>query len=307
MNLEHELPANSLINGVYYTATVRVTGSDGKVSSYSEPIIFRCLADPTWRFIDFAPNIIVKNSTYAVSLEYSQGQGDLLNAYHIKLYDISLNEVFVSDKIYNTSVLSHTLFGLVDKAQYYIKAAGESVGGLTFETDLIPFSVAYTTPFSTSLVGLENVPFGGCVVVTSNITSVSSSTSIPSPAFINDAEVDLTNNRWVMFDHGQAVNGDFSVLIRCKKLKTLTPFFELIGKDGDIIRLSYIEKRIYQTVDDIKTYKDVGFIKAESFGGKDILVETKYFNLLTASQYIKISLSRINYNILLEVDGVIWQ
>ena len=50
MQLKHTLPANTLVNGVSYTAKVIVIDIDGTESELSDPILFSCFTTPTFTF-----------------------------------------------------------------------------------------------------------------------------------------------------------------------------------------------------------------------------------------------------------------
>lgn len=291
--LEHTVPSNTLTNGVTYTAQIKAIDIGGTSSSYSSPILFRCLSTPTWYFKDFLSNTVIKNSYFNIDLLYQQAQGELLNSYQISLCDITQNEVFNTGKIYDSS-LTYRLTGLVDGQQYYIKAYGDTVNGMLFTTELIPFSVSYSSPFSTSLVSLTNLPYSGCIRIDSNIATVNATQSNDNLIYIDGTKLSLINGEWVNFDYGIKINSNFTLQLKCQNLIPFKPFFTLYGIN-DKIELTYIEKRIYKTTDGSKTYSDVAYIKVNSRSGLiSQTICTENFDVLTASKIVDITLRRVD-------------
>ena len=112
MRLEHQLLANTLQNGNWYSATISSIDIDNNVSESSEPMVFYCLSTPILDFTNIESNTIIKNSSYRVTMSYYQAENDPLESYEISLYDSSKNLVQTSGVVYSSVNLSYTLTDL---------------------------------------------------------------------------------------------------------------------------------------------------------------------------------------------------
>ena len=61
---EHILPANTLTNGVYYSAYIVTYNANGTASAQSNSIQFYCYSTPSFAFSNLPINNIITNSSY---------------------------------------------------------------------------------------------------------------------------------------------------------------------------------------------------------------------------------------------------
>ena len=193
MRLEHNIPANTLTNGVWYNAKIISIDMDNNQSFESDPMVFLCLSTPTLSFTNIPNNAILKNSSYKVSMSYSQAENELLESYTIDLYDRSKNLIQTSGVVYSSNNLVYTLTNLENNKEYYLKGTCYTVNGMSGETDYIPISVNYERPDYYSILTLENIKNNGSIKLQSNIRAVECSMN-GTPIYINGEYIDLRNN-----------------------------------------------------------------------------------------------------------------
>lgn len=182
---EITVPANTLTNGVQYKVSVAVITSEG-TSTTSEPMLFYCYTTPTFEFSNVENEQIIQNDTYEFELSYNQTEGEELEEYYVTLYASDQTAIYTSDVSYNTESLSVTISGLENNTQYYIKAFGQTLTGMSIETQSIHITVRYLQPAIYNLVELTNNFHGGYITIKSNITS------LRGRVYKNGEEIDAT-------------------------------------------------------------------------------------------------------------------
>ena len=209
MRLEHHIPANTLINGKWYNVKIISIDIDNNKSVESDSMVFLCLSTPILSFTNIPDNAVLKNSTYRVTMSYSQVENELLESYTIDLYDRSKNLIQTSGVVYSANNLNYTLTNLEDDKEYYLKGTCYTVNGMSGETDYIPISVNYEQPDYYSILTLENIKNSGCIKLQSNIRVVECSVN-GTPLYINDEYIDLTNNI-LSVDKDYALDSDYII------------------------------------------------------------------------------------------------
>ena len=150
--LEHTLPANTLLNGLYYQATVIAYDAGGAASSASTPIQFYCFSEPTFAFVNLTSGDNITTATYSFVAQYEQIENELLNQYSFTLYDSNDRQLSTSGVRYvgSTSLpptlVVWTVNGLDDNTDYKIVVNGMTVYGTQITTGVVPFSVRYDSP-----------------------------------------------------------------------------------------------------------------------------------------------------------------
>jgi hypothetical protein len=210
--LQHDLPANTLTNGIIYNACLSVIDGNNVETTLSDAILFYCFTTPTFAFTNVILNQVIENSTYTVILKYSQVENELLNEYQIILYDQTMSQVFTSGVKYETINLQAVLINLEDNHQYFIQATGKTLNGMFVNTGVIPISVDYLSPITFSTISLENQSSEGNIKISANMYSILGKSN-PDPAtFINNESVDLkANGSWVKFDDNFLINKNFTL------------------------------------------------------------------------------------------------
>lgn len=150
--LEHALPANTLLNGLYYQATVIAYDSTGAASASSAAIQFYCFSAPTFAFANLTSGDSITTSTYSFIAQYEQLENELLNQYSFILYDSTDKQLSTSGVQYvgSTSLpptlVVWTVNGLDDNTDYKIVVNGVTVYGTQITTGVVSFSVRYDAP-----------------------------------------------------------------------------------------------------------------------------------------------------------------
>lgn len=150
--LEHVLPADTLLNGLYYQATVVTYDASGAASAESAPIQFYCFSSPTFTFPNLSSGDNITTSTYSFVAQYEQVENELLNQYSFVLYDGEDKQLTTSGVQYvgSTSLpptlVVWTVSGLEDGKDYKIIANGITAYGTQVTTGFVSFSVRYDSP-----------------------------------------------------------------------------------------------------------------------------------------------------------------
>ena len=75
----HTVPANTLTDGVDYSAYLITYDANGNASPQSNSIQFFCYSTPSFQFTNLPIGNIITNSSFAFEVTYNQAQGELLN------------------------------------------------------------------------------------------------------------------------------------------------------------------------------------------------------------------------------------
>ena len=150
--LEHVLPADTLLNGSYYQATVVTYDASGSGSAESAPIQFYCFSSPTFTFPNLSSGDNITTSTYSFVAQYEQVENELLNQYSFVLYDGEDKQLTTSGVQYVGStalpptLVVWTVSGLEDGKDYKIIVNGITAYGTQVTTGFVSFSVKYDSP-----------------------------------------------------------------------------------------------------------------------------------------------------------------
>lgn len=215
---EHILPANTLTNGVYYSAYVVTYNANGTASAQSNSIQFYCYSTPSFTFSNLPINNTITNSSYNFQVTYNQAEGELLNSYVFTLYDAQRIQIATSGVQYVGSttapptIISYQFTGFIDKTSYYIRAIGQTAQGAQVDTGLIAISIIYTVPSLFSIIELSNNCSGGYVLVKSNLIEIGAKSNPTPPIYIdnNTAVDDRDSGRYVQWDSGFELSDNFT-------------------------------------------------------------------------------------------------
>ncbi|EHF00049.1 hypothetical protein [Enterocloster citroniae] len=195
------IPANTLVNGVLYKATICVISSEG-TSAPSEALLFYCYTTPTLAFTNLAQDQLIESDSFRVEISYFQPENEELEDYYITLYSNDNRVLYTSSIRYDTENMSLVVPGLENNTQYYIKAFGKTITGMDIETTLIHITVRYLQPTLYSLIELSNNYRGGYTTIKSNIVSLRGRVYRDGveidPNYINGEYVDLSNQSDVL-------------------------------------------------------------------------------------------------------------
>lgn len=244
---EHILPANALVNGTYYQATLTTRDAEDNVSNPSVPIQFYCFTTPEFTISNMPHNNVIGNSSFSFNVTYNQIQGELLNAYVFNLYSASGALISTSSTLYNLSTdlplnVSYLFSGFEDKASYSIEVTGVTVNGTQITTGRVQFTTDYTLPDVFSFLNLTNNCKGGYITIKSNVIGIPGTANPVPPVFINNEEVDLRQeNSFVVWPEAYEITKDFTMRLWGRDFKPNTEILRFSNANGDIIYLYYIE------------------------------------------------------------------
>ena len=130
----HTLPANTLVNGTRYQATIQTIDAQGNISVESDPILFYCYTQPTLTFTNMPPSNNIPNASFEFEAQYNQAESEQLAQYQFNLYDAQGDLVATSGVKYlqNQAVpttVSYIFSGFEDKLAYQIEVVGQTVEG----------------------------------------------------------------------------------------------------------------------------------------------------------------------------------
>ncbi len=221
---EHTIPSKALQNNAFYRAYITVLDRDGNESPKSNEVLFKCIKTPIFVFTNISETM--QNSAFEAKLKYSQPDGEMLNTYQVILYSFSKNQLFHSGLKYflvppepdGDGSITIEDFGvpisnLDNHMEYYIRAAGETLNGLSVDTGYIHFSVSYDTPSVFTAIELTNAEKQGSIQITSNIIALEGKASGDAP-FLDNSKIDLSkNDASVVFEKGFLLENDFTLQV----------------------------------------------------------------------------------------------
>ena len=275
---EHNIPANSLVNGKNYVAKIRVKLSDGLSvedeaddvwSDWSPEISFLCLANPTFVFTTLDEKNYIYNDDVMMQVVYRQEQGEKILNYQFSLLDQNKTpiEVFPTrlPSLSSPNVLEERFSGLVKGRLYYIKCQVNTLNGINyFEThEFIPH---FASPSLDGIIEAQNQYEHGQVLVQSFLKQTLGIQTRPFvPGYqTNDSDnYTYLDNEWVIIPPdkplqytslGMAKASDWIAKVWCKNILNGL-FLELEQKDGNGIGLKFYKYDNYITCE--KTYLGV--------------------------------------------------
>jgi len=293
MRLEHTLPKNTLKNGVTYAAQIQVKDSAGQLTVFSTPIVFTCFSTPTFKFSNLINGQVIENAIFEAQLTYSQTEGEQLNSYYVSLYDVNHQIIYQSTQQYDTSSLVHLLDGLENGRSYYLKAYGQTIGGMEIATTDVQFTVEYLQPNAFSVVQVENNHLAGTITIKSNLILVDGKYD-GQPVYIDGNKINLmtNNNRPLVFDEGFAIKPDFSLQLKMTNFNTGVNILEM--ENGSVV-LTVCQGNIYSE------YKGKYFIQLTATSGLyTYTIKSGYFS----TKNVMINLRRQSNLFMLDVVEV---
>lgn len=213
----HLLPAETLTNGVYYSAYVETYDSLDEISSPSNSIQFYCYTTPEFLFQNFPVSGIIESASYNFEVYYNQIENEILNSYIFNLYNQQGVILATSGTLYNVDVtlpliISYTFNGLKDMTNYYIQITGVTEQGTQISTTMELFYVQYSQPSVYSIIELNNNCQGGYITIKSNLTEIDGIANPDPPVYVDDnSAVDITGEgEYILWNDGYSVSSDFT-------------------------------------------------------------------------------------------------
>lgn len=293
---EHIVNANELTNGTYYNATVSVFDADGNESPTSIPIQFWCYTEPIIQFTNIPVSGIVTNASFNFQFSYTQAENEPLNSYVMNLYNSSQVQISTSGIQYADNGTppyngSYTFTGFENNTVYYVQLTGTTTEGTIVSTILQQFTVQYTKPDLFTLVQLANNCDEGYVSITSNIILIDGSSNPNPPTYINDQEIDLTEDgSYVEWGQGFSITGDMLSRLWFRNPNPYTTIAQFSNTNGQIITLNYMLGYENSSSTELQSYVE---LYIQSISGMDYYIFSNYVPTLSATEQYVVYLTRV--------------
>lgn len=242
----HILLANSLTNGNQYRARVRTYDSGYQTpttpSNWSEWVMFYVFSTPVVGITNFSDPI--KNQHYTFQGSYTQTESDPIQSYRYFLYD-SNQQLITTSAIKYDELLEHEFIGFEDGYTYNVELRVISQYGIEGSSGLLSFTAQYFQPRLATVIGLENNPINGTVMVTANVIRIIGEITEGTISYEADEWVDLTNGE-IAFDDAFDTEQDFTLELWIKNITPDLNFLVIKGQQGRIT-LQYSNEKVRAT------------------------------------------------------------
>lgn len=242
----HVVNADELTNGTYYNATISTFDTNDNQSQESVPIQFWCYTTPTLQFTNIPSSGIITNSSFNFQFTYTQIENEPINSYVVNLFNSSQVQIATSGVQYATTGTppysgSYTFTGFENNTVYYVQVTATTTEGTIISTGLQQFTVQYTRPDLFTLVQLTNNCDEGYVTITSNIILIEGSSNPDPPTYINNQEVDLTDEgSWVQWNEGFSITGDMMARVWFRNPNEYSTLIQFSNTNGQTIKLNFM-------------------------------------------------------------------
>ncbi len=294
------LPAETLENGVCYNAFLEVLNHQGAViSDRSNVIVFYCYSTPALVFQNISQNAVIENSSFTVTAEYSQAEGEPLTQYQISLYDLNRVPIQRQGIQYLTKPVSQiqaTVTSLENDGSYYIRATGETLNRMTVDTGYVLVNVKYIQPSMFSFVDLQNVGSKGYISVTSNLITLRGRAHVPEEEleYRDGTLVDLSEDgRFIQFSEGFSFSRDFTLGYSFFGIPLNTAVMR--WGDGKYEAALYYRQAVFDAQGDVEK------------GYFELLVENPLGFTIINSDYIEPVTSRAKYTVWVTRKGGLYR
>ncbi|HJA72416.1 MAG TPA: hypothetical protein IAA07_12735 [Candidatus Lachnoclostridium stercoravium] len=290
MKSYYTLPADSgLEGGGRYVVYITVFDADGQESQMQHTgTPFCCFTAPSFQ-LSIQEGDVIRASSFLVSADYSQEEGELLNSFEFFLYSYQGALIQSSGTIYDAENISYLISGLEDGKQYFIQAAGTTVNGFPLDTGRVSFSVAYIRKQIFSTIEANNLPEIGGIELRSNIVSTEGQPQ-KDVVYIGGACADLRDNS-IFFDSGYSVPGDNSHVFALYAPAVNARIFSLADETGKKTVDCYYRQGSFQDSDG---EKGVFELRANSSGPAYVLY-SNYFSPLSPGEEVFVCITRTGF------------
>lgn len=293
----HIVNANELTNGTYYTATVSVFDAEDNQSPESIPIQFWCYSTPTLTFTNIPTSGIVSNSSFTFEFQYTQEQNEPINSYVMNLFNSSQVQISTSGVQYADTGTppftgSYTFTGFDNSTVYFIQVTGTTIEGTVVSTPLQQFTVQYTRPDLFTLMELNNNCDEGYITIGSNITLIEGTSNPDPPTYINDQEVDLTQDgSWVQWNDGFNITGDMLARAWFRSPNEYTTLIQFSNTSGQTIKMNFMLG--YESVEstELEAYVE---LYVTSVTGLSYYIYSNYVTPVADTDQYVVYLTRVN-------------
>lgn len=212
-NLEHNVPANALKNGIKYAVQGQVFDSQGNASELSDKGYFYTFTTPLFYFTNIHNDDVINKASFFVNLNYTQNEYEKISEYRFYLYDDVKNLLLESETYYNSNNFNYAFKALNDDRVYYVRARGITMNGFELDTGYIKVFVNYENPKEYKYIFAKCNDNNSIVTYQTNFVVINASGN--EQYEYEDSFIDLIE-KTLVYDEGFIVSGDFTMTIRMK-------------------------------------------------------------------------------------------
>ncbi len=298
----HIVNANELTNGTYYNATISTFDNDGNQSAESVPIQFWCYTTPIISFTNLPTSNIITNASFNFEFTYTQNENEPLNSYIINLYNSFQTLISTSGVQYTNSTTvpfngSYLFSGFDNATTYYIQIVGTTLEGTVINTVMQQITVQYIQPDTFTLVQLTNNCDEGYITVQSNIILIEGTSNPDPPTYIDNQEVDLTDNgSWVQWNEGFNITGNILTRVWFRNPNNYTTLVQFSNTSGQTIKLKFMLGYENVNTDNLQAYIEA---YVESINAFPYYIYSNYVTPLDSTEGYVIYFTKVNnvYNL----------
>lgn len=264
-SFEHELPANTLVNGEQYRAKIQTHDIDNNSSEFSESILFYCFSTPEITIDNLTG--IINNSSFEFQGNYYQSEGEELESYRFYLYDSNSVLLAASTEKFGEPII-HTFSNLQDDGHYQVEIRVYTTNSITATSGLIPFDVNYISPLFHSAIELENIDDQASIKINLHILNIEGKIEYGAPTYEDNEWINLKDSG-IYFDDAFSIENNFTLKFWCKDITENENLIELLDSNGNVILIKYFDNKfhVYKITDNLTPYyvfsDDISFTSSD--------------------------------------------
>lgn len=295
----HVVNAEELTNGTYYNAVVSTFDASGNESPTSIPIQFWCYTAPTLTFTNLPTSNIITNASFNFEFTYTQNENEPLNSYVVNLYNSFQTQIATSGTQYTNSTTvpfsgSYLFSGFDNAAIYYVQVIGTTTEGTVVSTPLQQITVQYIRPDTFTLVQLTNNCDEGYITIQSNIILIEGTSNPDPPTYINNQEVDLTEEgSWVQWNQGYSITGDMLTRVWFRNPTPYSQILQFSNISGQTISMRYMLGYENVESDEMGAYIEI-YVSSATGENMSYYIFSNYVTPLDDTEAYTVYLTRVN-------------
>lgn len=296
---EHVVDGGTLTNGKYYNAVISVFDAEGNESPTSIPIQFYCYTTPVLQFTNLPSSNLITNASYDFTFSYNQAEGEKISSYIVNLYNSSKTLISSSNTIYaqdgTPPFNGHYLFaGFENSTNYFVEIVATTINGTIVSTDLEEILVQYERPDIFTLLELSNNCDEGYITIRSNIILIEGESNPDPPKYIDDKEIDLTQDgSWAKWDEGYSISGDMTLRLWFRNPTPYSEILQFSNISGQRISIRYMEGYENVNAQEQQSYIAV-YVDSSLIEGLSYYIYSNYIPILPDTDKYYLQLTRQN-------------
>ena len=289
-----DVPAGTLVNGVYYDFYFNTYDFEGNISEDSNVVLFWCYTTPTLEFTNIPDSHIISSVSYNFQCTYNQIENERVESVVFKLYNNENVLIDYSNNIYTSEAppnnFEYTFDNLLEETRYYIEVTGATVNGTSISTDKVYFTVKYGEPIFYEKLKLQNNANNGYINISTNLIAIDGYSNKQEPTYI-DGMVDLSGvNDYVQWKDGFNIPSSFTIQILMKPC-LLGKIATLKNKEGTLQLTIEFKREIPEGETEAK---DCVYIREKNaLTNLTSVIRSNYVDVLNNLSYVCIWIKKI--------------